>query len=1260
MKIEKLTVVFAVPMFFAAALAREAPTDIYLLIGQSNMAGRGATNAANRISPERVFKFTRDGKWTEGVEPIHFDRPNVGAGPGLAFGRAMADAKPTVEIGLVPCAVGGSPLSRWEPGGDLYSNAVERTRAALATGGSLRGILWHQGEADSWKRGNAESYARRLTHMVTQLRADLGVKYVPFIAGEVGAHYGASIEKRGGKSFVDEVNRQMKSAVAKLPAAGWVSVKGLGPGPDGIHFTTESSYELGRRYAREILRWQSIPCQMPEDEDYGGNAADWRPPFTAHGFNLQGMRRSGPKAGFREDHFKWIKEWGFNFVRLPLDYRCWVKDRKSGNREIIDEEGLKLLDKGIAFARKHGLVTMICLHRIPGEYCVPQVDPEPGNIYTDPDCLRAAVMHWKLLAQRYRDIPREALFFNLINEPSSRLGTIEQYEYVARVLVASIRKVDSKRFIVADGWQGGNVPVPGLYGIPGVGQAARGYYPYWFSHFGVDVAASLGNDKVSAPPPTWPPRRGCPDGRLGGPKWPDWHEPFAIANAPAAKYALVLGEVSGSVLIEVAADGERVASFRLEPQKGNPEWSKVSRYRGTGPWRGIPARPLTFTLPKRAERLSIQLVEGDWAMPSSLVLKNADGREARIEFGQNMKTMKSTCWRRRFAGWNAREPLPLPDGVSVPSGRFADEGMNVMCKGWLDRWEDPIANGVWCLAGEFGCANHTAHMDSLRFLESGLNLFEVLGMGWCSWGFIGSRFGILDSGRCDVEYEDWKGRKLDRKMLELLRRHAAKGVALDSVPEVVTGSEPELARFAKTAWAMAYDHVTNCVGAVQSPYMDEAFSPDRTWIWDTCFMALFCRYAPDVFPGVESLMNFYAPMLDGTPSALKVHIPDNPPLFAWAEWMNYRMTGDRKRIDLIFGGRKYPQRMFDLYERMKIGDGFPFQSSAFPVLWEKRPLGYLWTGGRSGMDNTPRGGFSRQVFDNDARYFSILWIDAISQQALACRIIYEATGDEVFKKRFDEYAGIINERYWDDEDGAYYDISASPPHKTVKVLTPASFWPLLAGVVPPERARRLVAHLKNPRKLGGDVPFPSVSRDSRFFNPKGEYWRGGVWLPTVYMCVRALEENGFADLADELAEKTVRHQFKTYKAYSPHTIWEAYSPTEAKPASCKVNIRDEVVRPDFCGWSALGPISMMIENVVGINADGVKREVEWRLRRTDRHGVRNLRFGGVTASLVFENGQIEIESSAPFLLRVKGVVHKVPVGRTTLPVGGVERLATDK
>lgn len=232
--------------------AAAAPTDIYLLIGQSNMAGRGALTAGNRLSSDRVWKFDKDNRWAAGVEPIHFDRPNTGVGPGLAFARALTDADPAVEVGLVPCAEGGSPLARWEPGRDLYERAVARTRAALATGGRLRGILWHQGEADSWSRDKAESYAVRLTNMVTRLRADVGASDVPFLAGEVGLHYAERIEKRGCKAFVSTVNAQIHQAVASLPVAGCVSAKGLKPGPDGIHFTAESAYELGRRYAAAL------------------------------------------------------------------------------------------------------------------------------------------------------------------------------------------------------------------------------------------------------------------------------------------------------------------------------------------------------------------------------------------------------------------------------------------------------------------------------------------------------------------------------------------------------------------------------------------------------------------------------------------------------------------------------------------------------------------------------------------------------------------------------------------------------------------------------------------------------------------------------------------------------------------------------------------------------------------------------------------------------------------------------------------------
>ena len=235
--------------------AEQKPTDLYLLIGQSNMAGRGITNAANRLSSERVLKFTKDRTWAEGIEPIHFDRPFSGAGPGLGFARAMADADKDAVIGLIPCAEGGSPLSRWEPGCDLYTNAVSRTKAAIAQGGRLRGILWHQGEADAWKKELAESYSRRLTNMVTQLRSELGLgAALPFVAGEIAPFYGAVIERLGGTSSLGRVNEEIWLAISLLPNCGLVSIDGIEPGPDGIHYSTECAYELGRRYAREMQR----------------------------------------------------------------------------------------------------------------------------------------------------------------------------------------------------------------------------------------------------------------------------------------------------------------------------------------------------------------------------------------------------------------------------------------------------------------------------------------------------------------------------------------------------------------------------------------------------------------------------------------------------------------------------------------------------------------------------------------------------------------------------------------------------------------------------------------------------------------------------------------------------------------------------------------------------------------------------------------------------------------------------------------------
>jgi glycogen debranching enzyme len=363
--------------------------------------------------------------------------------------------------------------------------------------------------------------------------------------------------------------------------------------------------------------------------------------------------------------------------------------------------------------------------------------------------------------------------------------------------------------------------------------------------------------------------------------------------------------------------------------------------------------------------------------------------------------------------------------------------------------------------------------------------------------------------------------------------------------------------------------------------------------------------------------------------------------------------------------KQYLQKHFDYLENLKEYGTHPPMIRAI-TCWVKHEHGYFWEGGRSGMDNTPRGRKFAPTKVNRPDNKHILWVDAIAQQALSAlyiaklsRLADERDLESCWLEKYEVLKKKINELYWDEEDGFYYDITAVSGEK-VKVMTPASYWVLLAGAAPEERARKMAEKLTDPHKFGGYVPCVTLSRDDPDFNAEhGLYWRGAMWVPTAYMTIKALEQYGMKDLADSLAVQLISHMSRTYQDYDPHTIWECYAPNSCAPShSC--NPSRKVVRKDFCGWSALGPISMMIENVVGINADGVKREVEWRLRRTDRHGVRNLRFGGVTASLVFENGQIEIESSAPFLLRVKGVVHKVPVGRTTLPVGGVERLATDK
>lgn len=242
---------------FAAAADVSLPAKdkfhLYLLIGQSNMAGRGELTDANRLSTERVLKFTKENAWAEAVEPLHFDKPAIaGACIGMSFARAMADADPSVMIGLIPCAVGGTPLERWQKGGDLYEQAMVRARLALKDG-TLKGILWHQGENDSGAEDTAKTYGTRLARMIDALRGELGD--VPFVAGRLGTFL-APVTRDGKPSFWKLVDEQIATLPAKVKNTAVASTEGLKAKSDRVHFDTVALRELGGRYAAAMKQLQ--------------------------------------------------------------------------------------------------------------------------------------------------------------------------------------------------------------------------------------------------------------------------------------------------------------------------------------------------------------------------------------------------------------------------------------------------------------------------------------------------------------------------------------------------------------------------------------------------------------------------------------------------------------------------------------------------------------------------------------------------------------------------------------------------------------------------------------------------------------------------------------------------------------------------------------------------------------------------------------------------------------------------------------------
>jgi len=213
------------------------------------------------------------------------------------------------------------------------------------------------------------------------------------------------------------------------------------------------------------------------------------PPWR--GFNLLN-KFDGDNEPFAERDFAWLAELGFNFVRLPMDYRAWTE---KGDWTRFREATLKEIDQAVEFGARHGIHVCLNFHRAPG-YTVAR-PPEEKSLWSDAEALRVCGLHWEHFAHRYQGIPNRRLSFNLFNEPPKLEP--QTYRRVAGSVCEAIRRRDAGRLIICDGRDWGNTAPEELAGL-GVAAATRGYTPMRLSHY----RARWINGSDQWPAPTWP------------------------------------------------------------------------------------------------------------------------------------------------------------------------------------------------------------------------------------------------------------------------------------------------------------------------------------------------------------------------------------------------------------------------------------------------------------------------------------------------------------------------------------------------------------------------------------------------------------------------------------------------------------------------------------------------------------------------------------------------------------------------------------
>ena len=263
-----MKIILSLLTFTALSLQAEEPVNtpsskenfhLFLLMGQSNMSGgvglaAGDTQPVPHVLKMRYAKEGDEPKWAPGAHPLHPRRPNKKArfGPGLSFAETYVADKPGVVVGLLPMAWGGRSIEQLGKGSGIYSDAIRHTKAAMQVG-TLKGVLWHQGESDTVEQTRTDAYEKRLHRLVEDVREDLGNPQLPFIVGNLAEFYGTGKDHKAPDRVarITKIKEILRSLPKKVPHTGFVESTDCTPAARAkVHFDRKSCVLLGKRYAK--------------------------------------------------------------------------------------------------------------------------------------------------------------------------------------------------------------------------------------------------------------------------------------------------------------------------------------------------------------------------------------------------------------------------------------------------------------------------------------------------------------------------------------------------------------------------------------------------------------------------------------------------------------------------------------------------------------------------------------------------------------------------------------------------------------------------------------------------------------------------------------------------------------------------------------------------------------------------------------------------------------------------------------------------